>query len=62
MIVNATDVANWKTIKDRREKNMLLNNARENSSRLFHDHQPGDKVFVTNRDMKRFFTQMKLPS
>jgi len=53
MIVNATYVANWKTIKDQRERNILLNNARENSSRFSHDYQPGDKVFVTNRDTKR---------
>ena len=53
MIVNATYVANWKSIKDRREKNMIQNNSRENNKRLNHDYQPGDRVFIINRDVKR---------
>ena len=50
MIINATYVANWKTISDRRERErrMLLNNARENSNRLSHEYQPGDKVVRGN--------------
>ena len=58
MIVNATYVANWKTIKDQKEKNMLRNNARENSSILSHDYQPGDNVFVSNVNL----AQTKVPS
>ena len=53
IIVNATYVANWHTIKQRKQKEALYNNARENKSRLAHDYQTGNFVYVKNKDIKR---------
>ena len=53
MIINATYVANWRYIKEKRNRNILQNNARENQRRIAHDYQPGDRVFVLSNDIKR---------
>ena len=53
MIINATYLANWQAIKQRKEISTLYNNARENKSRLSHDYQPGQFVYIKNKDIKR---------
>ena len=53
MIVNATYMANWHAIKERKQQNTLYNNARENKSRQTHDYQPGQFVYIKNKDIKR---------
>ena len=38
MLVNATYVANWHAVKQRKQQAALYNNARENKSRQYHDY------------------------
>jgi len=42
MIVPATYLANWRHIHERRQKNILDNNARENRTRIEHDYKIDD--------------------
>ena len=45
-ILNVSFEANWQYIKDRKQKLILQNNARENASRVEHTYSIGDKVMV----------------
>ena len=51
MVVPATYLANWRHIRDRRHKNILYNNARENRKRIDHDNKVGDYVYVLVKDI-----------
>ena len=53
MIINATYVANWKNIMDRRKASMLKDNLRENAKRISHDYKINDRVYVTSFDVKQ---------
>ena len=53
MIINATYLANWRTVNQNKIKRALYDNVRENKKRLDHDFQPGQNVFIINRDIKR---------
>ena len=53
VIVNATYMANWQAIKEWKQKSTLYDNVREKNSRLSHDYQPGQFVYVKNKDIKR---------
>jgi len=53
IIVPATYLANWHHIHERRQKNILYNNARENRSRIEHDYKVGDYVYVLSKDIQR---------
>ena len=53
MLINTTYIANWRQIRQRQRNNALLNNARENRARIPHDYQPGQQVYIVNRDIKR---------
>jgi len=53
MVVPATYLANWRHIHERRQKNILYNNARENHSRIEHDYKVGDYVYVLSEDIQR---------
>ena len=52
-MVPATYLANWRHIRDRRHKNILYNNARENRKRIDHDYKVGDYVYVLVKDIQR---------
>ena len=52
MIINATYIANWREQRQWQKKNILYN-TRENKRRIPHDYQPGQFVYVLNRDIKR---------
>ena len=52
MLVNATYVANWHAVEQRKQQAALYNNARENKSRQYHNYQPGQFVYVKNKDIK----------
>ena len=53
MLINATYIANWRNIRQRQRQNALINNARETRLRIPHNYQPGQKMYVVNRDTKR---------
>jgi len=59
MIVPATYLANWRHIHERRQKNILYNNARENRSRIEHDYKVGDFVFLLTKDIQRKLAAVK---
>ena len=50
---NVRFAANWEAIRLRIQKNEDKNNSRENSLRIHHDYQIGDKVLITNNDIYR---------
>ena len=45
-ILNVKFQANWKFIKERKQKLIALNNKRENSKRIKHTYQIGDKILL----------------
>ena len=45
-ILNVSFEANWQCIKERKQKLILQNNARENASHLLHTCAAGDKVMI----------------
>ena len=53
MIINATYVANWRHIRDRKRASMIKDNLRENAKRISHDYEENDMVYVTSFDVKR---------
>ena len=53
MVVPATYLANWRHIHERRNKNILYNNARENRNRIEHDYKVGDYVYILTKDIQR---------
>ena len=53
MLINTTYIVNWRKIRQRQRNNALINNARENRSRIPHDYQPNQQIYDTNRDIKK---------
>ena len=53
MLLNLKFVADWEAIKLRKQKDVDKNNSRENSLRIHHDYQVGDKVLITSNDIHR---------
>ena len=51
-ILNTTFQANWKNIKDRKQKLIHKNNKRENSKRIPHEYKIHDKVLLDLGDIK----------
>ena len=51
-ILNTTFQANWKYIKDRKQKLIHKNNQRENSKRIPHENKIHDKVLLDKGDIK----------
>ena len=47
MLLHLKFVADWGAIKLRKQRDVDKNNSRENSSRIHHDYQVGDKVLIT---------------
>ena len=53
MVIPATYLANWRHIRSRRKKSVLYDNARENKSRIDHDYNIGDYVYIISKDITR---------
>ena len=53
MFLNLKFVADWDVIRLRKQKDMDKNNNKENSLRIHHDYQVGEKVLITNNDIHR---------
>ena len=53
MLLNLKFVADWEAIKLRKQRDVDKNNSRENSLRIHHDYQVGDKVLITSNDIHR---------
>ena len=51
MLLNIKFIADWETIRLRKQKDIDRNNERENSLRVDHDYHIGDKVLVTDNDI-----------
>ena len=47
-ILNIAHTANWTIIKDRKQKQILKNNMRENAKRTDHQYKIGDLVLLKN--------------
>jgi hypothetical protein len=45
-VLNINFQANWKYIKDRKQKTILKNNQRENKQRIVYKYVPGQKVLL----------------
>ena len=61
MVLNTSYLANWHHIRERRRKQVLYNNARENCSRIKYDYAPGQQVYVTDTNVKRKLTSKHGP-
>jgi hypothetical protein len=46
MVLPIKFVADWGAIEQQRQKEMGLNNRRENASRINHDYKVGDKILL----------------
>ena len=53
-VLNITHDANWKIIKERKQKLIQKGNQRENRTRLEHQYKPGDKVLIKNAQDTKF--------
>ena len=51
--MNLKFIADWEAIRFRQKKNVDRNNSQENSLRISHDYQVGDKVLITSNDIRR---------
>ena len=51
MLLNLKFVADWEAIKLRKQRDVDKNNSRENSLRIHHEYQVGDKVLITSNDI-----------
>ena len=54
-ILNTVFQANWKYIRDRKQAIISKNNKRENSKRIPHTYQVGDKILLDKGDIKTKF-------
>ena len=46
MILNMAYMANWKSVADKRQHQINLDNIKENSKRINHDYAVGDKAYI----------------
>ncbi len=53
MLLNVKFIADWESIRLRKQKDTDKKNARENGLTINHDYQIGDKVLITNNDIDR---------
>ena len=53
MLLNLKFVADWEAIRLRKQRDVDKNNSRENSLRIHHDYQVGDKVLISDNDIHR---------
>ena len=53
MLANLQFVADWEANRLRKQKDVDQSNSKENSLRIYHNYQVGDKVLSTNNDNHR---------
>ena len=53
-ILNTRHEANWKIIKERKQKLINRGNERENKNRMAHTYKIGDKVLLKNEGKTKF--------
>ena len=53
-ILNITHKANWKLIRDRKQKLIKRNNERENRTRKVHQHKTEDLVLIKNEQSTKY--------
>ena len=61
MILNIEHKANWELIKKRKQQIIKKNNKRENSKRIPHTYQVGDKVVLTKGTENKYETPQSGP-
>jgi transposase InsO family protein len=54
MIFNVKHTANWKLIKERKQKIIDYNNERENKSRIAHEYTINEKVLLLRHDANKY--------
>ena len=54
MIFNIKHIANWKSIKERKQKLIDYNNERENKKRIKHKYNIDDKVLLERHDANKY--------
>ena len=59
MVVPATYLANWRNIHSQRRKNIMYDNARENSKRVDYDYKVGEYVYIIIKDIQRKLNPIK---
>ena len=60
-IFNTKHVADWEAIRQRKQKLIKNNNARENSTRVQHKYRVGDKVLMRNKLARKLELPYKGP-
>ena len=53
-ILNTQFEANWKLIKERKQKLIAKNNKRENAKRIAHKYKPKDKCLKRRDDLQKY--------
>ena len=61
MILNIQHVANWELIRERKQKLINNNNARENAKRISHTYHEGDLVLLTRGNENKYENPYKGP-
>ena len=56
-ILNISHDACWKIIRDKKQKQIIKNNARENKSRIDHTYKIGDQVLIKNDQSSKYARQ-----
>jgi len=59
-LLNIGFEANWQYIKDRKQKRILQNNARENEKRVIYQYSVGDRVMVKQKPNRKFGSDKQL--
>ena len=55
-MLNVLHEANWRYIKDRKQKFININNKKENSKRIPHEYKVGEKVLILNESRTKYGT------
>ena len=56
-ILNIAHEACWKIIKDRKQKQIIKNNIRENKNRIDHVYKIGDRILIKNQQSSKYAQQ-----
>ena len=56
MIFNIKHVANWQSIKDRKQRLINQNIREANKTRIMHTYAPGDKVLMKSPNARKYET------
>ena len=61
MIINAIYLANWSDLKSKRRAQINNNNVRENKSRILHNYNIGDLVYIRKTNLEQKLNPLQGP-